>query len=216
MSKGKVFVALIAVLALPAVGFGQWGASLDLTSGGSSSIIVDKPGESFSLEVGLSSDQVVGGVQYALDVMRVSGGNANAAFEGSFNGGDLASFGSLFSPPFPVDNNLFALADASSKMAAGPVSLAGLDPELIFRGAPGNVGDIDPGVLPGSLLNYTLTALAPGDYTIGITNAILTNSLGQKGSTQPDFSSLSVHVTPEPASALLLLTAVPFLRRRRA
>ncbi len=208
MSKGKVLLTIFALLAVPAVGYGQWTATMDLNVGGAHEIDV-LPGESFTLSLGLNSSQAVGGVQYMLSP---SGGD----FMGAFDGGDLASFGSLFSPPFPVNSNLFGLGDMLSQMTTTPVPLAGLAPELIFRNT-GETGQTNLGIFPGSLVNYTITApTTVGEFTLGIADAILTNGQGNIAIGRGlQFNPLTVR-TPEPGSILLLLTAVPFLRRRRA
>lgn len=208
MSKGKVLLALFALLAVPAVGYGQWGATIDLNVGGAHEITL-APGADFTLTLGLDSNQPVGGVQYALSP---SGGD----FMGAFDAGDLNSFGSLFGPPFPADTNLFQLGEMNSKMSPGPVSLSGLDPELIFRNE-GETGQDSMGVFPDSLVNYTITApTTEGAFVLGISNAILTNGQGNIGLDRGlQFNPLTV-ITPEPASVLLLLAGVPFLRRRRA
>lgn len=207
MSGRREYWVALALLVVPAVGLGQWSGSLNLTSDGMSEIAVD-PGESFVLTVGLDSNQPVGCVQFRLTV---NDGADDHLFEGQFDPIDTFSYGSLFSLAFPPDPNLFAPGDLTSQMAAGPVSLAGLPPELICP-IFGEAGSLDMGIFPGSLVSYTVT-MPPvaGYYEFSLTDVILTNGGG--GSVEPEVSSLIV--TPEPASVLLLLAGLPLLRRRR-
>ena len=210
MSKGKVLLALFALLVVPAVGYGQWEAMIDLNVGGATpNEIILAPGANFTLFVDLDSNQPVGGVQYALSP-------SHGDFMGAFDAADLNSFGSLFGPPFPVDPNLFGLGEMSSKMSPGPVSLSGLDPELIFRNE-GETGQSDMIVFPGSLVKYTMTAPTTEDvFILSISDAILTNGQGNIGLDRGLLVDTLTVITPEPASVLLLLAGVPFLRRRRA
>ena len=205
MSKGKVLLAMFALLAVPAVGFGQWNGEISLTSGGLNEITV-APGATFPLMVSVDSNQPVSGVQYAL----------TGEFLGAFDAGVLSSYGALINKGVLPEPNLYAIGDVSSKMSTTPVSLAGLQPELVFRNT-GETGGVSLGIFPDSLLNYTMTAPdSLGDFTLSIRDAILTNSNGDIGlSNGLGVATLLVH-TPEPSSILLLLAAVPFLRRRRA
>jgi len=201
----REWAVVLALLVTPAIGFGQWSATLDLMHDRS----IVGVGESFTLSLGLDSNQPVGSIQYALSV---DGGTNNAAFEGAFDAFDLSSYGSLFSPPVPLDSNLFSLSDVMSQMTTTPVSLDGLSPEMIFR-LFGETGQSDMGVFPGGLVSYAITALEPGTFDFGLSDAILANG---QGHIVPIAGSFTVMVTPEPASALLLLlAAVPFLFRRR-
>ena len=214
MSKGKVLLALFALLAVPAVGFGQWSATIDLNVGGATPHeITLAPGATFTLFVDLDSNQPVSGIQYALCA---DGGASDGLFKGAFNAGDLNSYGSLFNKEIIPNPNLYALGDLTSQMTGGPVPLSGLAPELIFRTA-GETGSSDMGIFPDSLVNYTMTApTTEGVFILCITDAILTNGQGNIGLDRGlQFDTLTV-ITPEPASVLLLLAGVPFLRRRRA
>ena len=93
-----------------------------------------------------------------------------------------------------------------------------LGPELYFNGVVG--GGPAPQTL-GVLAQYTIDvpALGPGqsllisaDLDPGFGNGYLTNGGAGGGAWHP---SLGLTLVPEPASILLLLGALPFLRRRR-
>ena len=210
MIKGREWLVTFVLLVLPAIGFGQWVGTLDLTSQGMNQITVDA-GEDFVLTVGLVSNQPVSGVQYAFSV---NGGADDALFGGLFDPGSLDSYGDLFSKGLLPDPNLFDPGDVFSQLYPGPVPLEGLFPELILHSGDG----VPPNYLPGSLLNYTMTApTMPGEYALSVADAILTNSNGSLGlGTGLGVNPLSVIVTPEPGSVLLLMVGgVGLLWRRR-
>jgi hypothetical protein len=214
MIKEREWLAVLVLVTMPAVGLGQWNATIDLNVAGADVLEV-APGESFVLTVGLDSNEGVSGVQYAFSV---SAGADDALFEGLFDPTDWASYGSLFDVPFLLRNrDLFDPDDVISQLYPGPVSLDGLLPELIFQSDGGEAGGGDMGVFPASLLNYTMTApTALDEYVLSVREAILTGSHGSIGlGSGLAVDVLHVTVTPEPGSVLLLLAAVPFLLRRR-
>jgi len=198
MSKGKVLLALFALLAMPALSFGQ--GLLDL-SGDKAQIL---QGESFTLTIDLSTEVGLQFGQYLLSVESVPGGLASDQhFTGQFGAeGDW----------FGVPGGFGANSLASNTQMSSPVSLDGLMPELIFHAGS------ETTLTSGSLATYMITAdaAAPlGLYSLGLDPAqtLFTNA---DGVVQMGINPYRFEVTPEPASALLLLAGVPFLRRRRA
>ena len=206
----REWVVALALLVTPAVGFGQWGATIDLNSGGSHMIDV-APGADFALTVGLDSNQPIGCIQFRLTV---NDGADDHLFEGLFDPTDPNSYGCLFGSDDP---NRFRPQDFISQMASGPVSLDYVGPEWICR-MMGETGGTDMGIFPCSLVSYILTVpdTPDADYVISVADAILTNGQGNIGIDRGlQINTLNVHITPEPDSVLLLLAAVPFLFRRR-
>ena len=200
MSKGKVLVAVLAILAVPAVGYGQWTASMNVDLDKSQVL----PGESFSLGIILNSDQSIGGVQWQLSA---SGpGDQSNLFVTEGQRGELFS---------DSDQNKFLNVEFVSTYAAG-AGMGTVNPELIFKFF-GEAGQTDLGIFPGGLLAYNVdvpVGMTPGLYDISLTDTILTNS-AVEATLIPDVIGARIEVLPEPTSALLLLAAVPFLRRRR-
>lgn len=185
--RNKVLLAVVALLAIPAFTYAAGSMTL---SGVPGQIPV---GGSFTLTVGLSSDVALDGLQWKLAV----DGGAN---DGKFTG-QVGALGDWFT-------NGFTAGELTSTMTSA-VSLAGLNPDYAFK----NSGTA--AARTGSLLSYTITAVGAteGFYSFGFDAA---NTILVPDGSTPQLGSFRVQVIPEPASALLLLAAVPFLRRRHA
>jgi hypothetical protein len=71
---------------------------------------------------------------------------------------------------------------------------------------------------PLEFINVSYAALAPGDYTVGIKAGYVGTTTNDGADTWAcDYTyggGVTLHVTPEPATMLLLAGALPFLRRR--
>jgi len=190
--RNKVLLAVVALLAIPA--FTYAAASMTLSGSGIPAGGLDANG-SFTLTLGLSTDVALDGLQWQLMV-------DNKAHDSLFAGA-VGTLGDWFT-------NGFASGDLTSAMGTGTDgSLAGQNPEFAFK----NSGTA--AARTGSLLSYTITALnAPaGTYEFGL---VADQTMLSSGAPISPLGSFRVQVIPEPASVLLLLAAVPFLRRRHA
>ena len=203
-SDMKWFMAIAAVLALPAMAFGA--ASFSLTSGGASAITI-APNDSFDVNVTIN---------YSSPVTGITG----------FDAGLSASTDNIFQ----CTARSWVLTKASSTRSdSWFTSAAYYNDVYVNPVANQNIGGIrsigawtDPSPLDCenlSLYNaigtpgvYTLTLVSPGAAGLNILDG---QSPAQKidGVTS---STLQVTITPEPASMLLLVGALPFLRRRRS
>ena len=96
-----------------------------------------------------------------------------------------------------------------------PVLPSGLDTNA---GTIGAGEDTFTGIAaPWTMATLTIQADAaatPGTYTLSIINGAITDD-GFGDSIVNAGSTLSVTITPEPISAMLLLAGVPLIRRRR-
>ena len=200
----KWFMAIAVVLTVPVMAYGA--ATFTLTSGGSAAITVD-PGVAFPVELGITHDFSTG----------VPG----------FDVGPTASTDDVF------------------KMISRTVGLAYWNPNSLDKTIFTNNPDLKTAALSGQNLggtyNYpgyywTAEPLAtqtiqmsgdtPGVHTLslgqaGAANVVIQEALpGQTPASQNGFTgpmpTLTVTITPEPASMLLLVGALPFLRRRRS
>ena len=222
----KVIVALAALLVLPAVAFGQPAVqpsyiNIDIVGTGGETGSDNFAGP-WDVWARLSSDGDADGVQYTLQVTRTSDGSvANDMFEMAafLDFGNAVTTAGPFPPPPPeLFNGNADFIPGSANFGwdtfARPREPVGSgNPDVWLKGA-GYYG----GPKPGALVGVTIAAtgdLTGDNYLIGIAPG----GRGVSTNGNPDAFDLgggTYLIIPEPASALLLLLAVPFLRRRRA
>jgi hypothetical protein len=215
----RKLVLLLAILALPGLALGQ---TLDVGIGGVPGVSIVNTGAPITLDVLITTPMQIDGAQYSLTAELLLGGVPQ---------GPMSADGMVtYDPVAPFANGtVFAIGDynsaigvpAGAPMGAGLTMAAingGMGPELYFNGVVG--GGPAPQVL-GLLAQYVVTVapLGPGmsvqiraDVDPGFGNGYLTNGGAGGGAWH---QSLPLTITPEPASILLLLGALPFLRRRR-
>ena len=226
MRKFVLSLAIAALLALPGLAFGSPGGTISVKSGGNTSISIDKSVTEITIDVILVSDSAAGTVMYCLtadDGGGISSGDADWDYKtGGFSNGDFM--------------DLVDWDNGGRPSSMGGVDIQGLpleaahDPDIIaggsgtpgyafmYQGPADNVTDTPAGTYtvcsyvllsPQTVGSWDISAKeGPGgvDYFgIGVGG-----SAGFSGGTD-----LTVDITPEPATALLLLGALPFLRRRR-
>lgn len=122
------------------------------------------------------------------------------------------------------DDTIFGKGDYIPGFNAAPTTFAAANPEVVFR----NTGEtqaiyVAPAeAAQNKLITYQIAStmgLAAGTYeiTVGDKAGLGFSACNDaSGCVTPSAGLLRLIVVPEPASALLLLAAVPFLRRRRA
>ena len=199
----KWFMAIGAVLVLPALAFG--GASYTLTSGGSSAITIDtKVSSTFTVDIGITHDYTegVGGFNCALNA------SVSDVFSQTGRTVHLSDWDAN-----TLDGKLFTGNPLIKTAALAGQDLGGICvayPSYVWSGSP----------LATQTVNMSTTA-SPGVYTLSLGSpglAGLNVFMGAEG-TEADVGAaptLEVTVIPEPASMLLLVGALPFLRRRRS
>ncbi len=227
MSK-KVLIAGL-LLMLPAVGFAQE-VSLSVVAGNTfdgpftdSVVLPTAPsGTEIVIWTFVESSVPLDGLGYKL---HVNSDADNGKFEiADYAPGKLSSFGDQFDGlgeafaliPDPTETDFSTAAYA---FATTPISLADLNEVIFETNTVPNVAAEGESVI-GYILKTT-TDLAPGDYVVSALGPIDGSPNAEWSSTPQNGpltagNDLTITVLPEPTSALLLLAAVPFLRRRRA
>jgi hypothetical protein len=199
----KWFMAIGAVLVLPALAYG--GASLTLTVGGSgttgaTAITID-PDDSFTLDLGVIHD---------------------FSYFAGFNAGlqcDTADVFKALSRTVHLSNwsanktnkNLFTEQPWLKTSALAEQDYGAIHDTSYWSGSPLDTQtitlDTEASVTPGV---YNITLGSPGLAGLNVMDESYTlyapDSVG----------TFEVTITPEPASMLLLIGALPFLRRRRS
>lgn len=182
----KKYVAILALLAMPALAMAGTANTLDLLSGGSSTVAAD-PGSSITVNVVLDTTEPQGVAGYGL--------SATASSAGVF---DITSETRSVIVAFPSGSAVGGL-DVTS-----PVSSC-----IEFVNVPA-------GSFPATILTWEVAVdanAAAGDYTIIASGPGISTTGGV--AIPVTLGALTVTVTPEPATMLLLAGALPFLRRRR-
>lgn len=212
----KKLFALVAVLAMPALALGASTAVFSPEVGGSSALLIPGPvapgGLALTLDMVVSSPDgaLLDGVSVGLDVTSPYGGIGVMNATGGLTLGTLFLAGDSVTPlpPFPGMD--------IQNAALGGTYLGESYFKTFGTAAPG------AGTLLSSLPITNTMPLAIGDVvTITASSGALAapplpqcidNTNGGCGAIG---NTLTITITPEPASALLLLAAVPFFRRRR-
>jgi hypothetical protein len=215
----RKLVLLLAILALPGLALGQ--PQLDVGVGGAPGAVVAVPPLGpIVIDVLLTSGIPLDGAQYSLSAELVIGGVPM----GPGSGDPLV----MYDPVTPwINGTLFTGVGLDYVMLIGTgagngatmamMNMSG--PEMYFKGS----GSIAPQPVPALLAQYVIhvAPLAPGDrllITAGADpmgmfgNGYIINGGAGGGPWHP---GVPLVITPEPASILLLLGALPFLRRRR-
>lgn len=165
--------------------------------------------------------------QYTAAVNQAAKGNP---FAGASKLHDWTTDNGVFDTAF--DTTIFLRTDYTAGFGpnavtptAVPVTLAGAAPDVIFRtsGETEAIYIAPADAAHNKVVTYQIASvgeLLPGTYTLSIGDKAglgfkaCNNTAGCVNASSGVTSVLTV--LPEPASALLLLAAVPFLRRRRA
>jgi len=205
--KGKVAFAVVAILMLPASTFGAVTMSVTgecigsaCAGDGSSGLSIDGPinagALSVKISVGLSNDasDTIDGIQWSW--------------------AETGTAGLSYQSPSVTNGAVFSASDYQGFADNTGGALAAAFPESFFKGTPGAVA------ASGNLISYDVTntgAMAVGDVlTLNVGDAAFGFFTTPSGASPSVGSPLTITVTPEPATALLLVGAIPFLRRRRA
>ena len=220
MRKFVLALAIAAMLALPGLVFGQ-GAQIDVQDSGGGTEIDFNPltDTSIVIDCMLTNTMTIGGAQYSL--MAAKNGGAQSSGDADLK----------FAATPWVNGSLFGSGDYWAGVGANTNQGAGVTMAVV-NGASGY-----------SEMYFSMTSLAPqaggllASYelqpavtlTVGDTYVIVANGdppgqtrgngwlneTGTGGGSWDDGTGLTVNIVPEPATALLLLGLLPFLRRRR-
>jgi hypothetical protein len=207
----RKLVLLLAILALPGLAFGQ--VSLDVGVGGVPGGV--SGGGAIAIDVLLNTPIPLDGVQYSLSAelngMGAGSGDALVTYDVItpwVNGTTFTGLGGDYTQLIGVG--------AGNGMTMAAMNMMG--PELYFKSF-----GTTPAPLAAALVatyNVTVAPLNPGDVLVITAGAdpmgMFGNGYSYAGGTQggPFHPGLGLTI-PEPASILLLLGALPFLRRRR-
>jgi len=199
----RKLVLVVAILALPGLAFAS---KLDVQSGGASAITLPLNSAGPIVIDVMLTDTIAGAIDGALYNIHANNGAADALF-------DITTY---------ANGNLFLAGDYLMGVAAGgnvpPFNMAAVPSSEGYAKTSGALLD----GASGTLATYTIQPVAPlaaGVYVISVTyDPDGYNGVSAGGSIfgfDPASVPLTINVLPEPASALLLLGAIPFLRRRR-
>ena len=221
----KKYLGCLLVLAIcPALSYG--GVNLTLLDGeGSASVTVDPASldpQAFDVVVGWDSDESIDALQMQLKVSGPSG-DADSLWNVTTRTVELPTIGG----GNPVDSNRVLFGTYYNPIAENSTIYPGNIGTKNAGGMESWFESVEGALVPAqtgkTLITYTLDAadlstIPAGDYTLtlgGTGILVFKASLG--GSPVPvTSSSMTITVLPEPASALLLLLAAPFIRRRTA
>ena len=200
----KWFMGIAAVLTLPALAFGN--ASFTLTSGGNSAITID-PNDSFVVDVAIVMDGTTTTNCQGFDMALIVT-DGNDLFKQTSQSIAIKYFG-----PTSDDKSLFTVNPLLKTAALAGQNLGGT---YTYSAYPG--WSASPLAITAVTVQAQASAVA-GTYTVSLDGpgAASLNILDQTGAfaVVGAAPTLSVTITPEPASMLLLVGALPFLRRRR-
>jgi hypothetical protein len=212
----RKLVLLLAILALPGLAFGD-PEHLDVGIGGLPGGVISMPPavNPITIDVLLTSAIAIDGAQYSLYT------DLNGMGPGS--GDHLVTYDAL--TPW-INGVLFMGLGIDYQMHIGTGAGAGMTmaainmqaPEMYFK----NYGSVPP-VVAGLLAQYVIhvAPLNPGDTLAIYAGADPMGMFGNGYITYggagggPWHQGAPLIITPEPATMLLLLGALPFLRRRR-
>lgn len=211
----KKSMFLVALLVIPAVAFAGT-ATMSLKLSGGATAITVAPNTPVALTAVWSLDDYAGAPNGIANVDAVLHASANNVFKfGTTARVWGAPFSSgKFDAATPAALNNLALNPDSANLGALALNPAFDDPMAV-----GNYTTLNA-PLPWTLntINLIVNA-APGVYTLTIPGAFAGTSddLGAPVALDTALNNgITVTVTPEPATMLLLAAAVPFLRRRSA
>ena len=224
--RESVLVLLLAILALPGLALGQQ-QYLDVVSGGASAILVNDqplPQGPITIDVLLTTAIVLDGAQYSLSA------NLNGMGPGSGDGlitYDMATpwiHGPLPGNPGAtgftgLGGDYVQLIGVGMGNGATMAAINLMGPELYFK-TFGQTPLLNNALLASYVIHVT------GPVVIGDQIAIMAGAdpnnmfgngyiSGAAGGPWDQGAPLIIDIVPEPASILLLLGALPFLRRRR-
>jgi hypothetical protein len=203
----RKYVLLLAILALPGMSFGQTNTQLDIVYNAATAaplvggVVQFDPGvhSSIIFDVVFQNplSQSVTGLQYLIDLAPVAE-EANW----SWDAGTPWTNGTLFSAGMWQAGVQFGGAGLAMNVWGSP--------EAVFVGA-------SPAITTGGLVaTYEIVATGGtlSNFSIGVPTGSPPADAVPVGLLDPGIF-LPVNIVPEPASVLLLLGALPFLRRRR-
>jgi hypothetical protein len=206
--KSRVLLGVFAALSLPAIAMAA--PSWDLSVGGSHDVVIPFPGgnQSLTIDVFLNTDgAVVSGWQHAL--VQTAG-----ASKWTYQGGQPT----LVAPGF-LQSDIVSAPIAAGSAVQGPGG-AVTDEVSVFAFSGADRGPYAAGT---KVETFAIdgTGLTPGEsftFSIGDSGAgfFMANATSPDGIQFGQGGTLTVRVEiPEPSSALLLLGALPFIRRRQ-
>ena len=198
---------ILLVMALALVPAGAFGATMSLTAaGGSSALNIDKTvgAGSGSITVELYIGSVGDGVsgyttRLHSDVSGVLDLNGRTLY------GNLSQPTAALSLPDGLDNYCTAADIGATKPTAGGPMLS-----------DGKVAEYTLDYSVGGLALGSTITVTPGLQGFAIPPPGPLKAPTIDGVDATAYNALTITITPEPMSAMLLLAAVPFLRRRRA
>ena len=202
----KWMMAIGAVLAMPALVFGYVGtANFTLESSGNTSITID-PGDPFSLDIAIdwSGAENIYGDDAALTASTSNVFMMTSRTHGSGVSGNITANRTDAVILSDANKWLKTAADATQDLGGEFQSTEWTQNPLQYSTIGIDSADaIAPGV-------YTITMGSPGLAGLNVLEGVGLEFMDTSSDT------FTVTVTPEPASMLLLVGALPFLRRRRS
>jgi len=220
--KRYLVLAVMALLALPVMTM-AWTIELDLAQTGTGATAISvAPGTAISVDVRLTSNyqytaapppnpKGLDGIQYQIESdSKVTDGLWNFPTDGTamtlgtvFASSELTSQIATYAPYGAPYNNLAVINSYGAEVGFKGQGTWVLASNNALVATYAMIAPSAPGV-------YVLSGIK-NDYGWGNNPAPVASTGGYTGG-----DSLTVTVTPEPATALLLIGAIPFLRRRRA
>jgi len=210
----KWFMAIAAVLTVPALAFA--GASFTLTgnvgtSTGVTTLTIDElnaAGGVMSVDLGISTSVGCAGFDVALgtdtdDVFQMTGRTVHLSYWS-----ESKSDKSLF-----TTNKLLKASPIGDQNLGGTYSYPGGSWPGYYGTSPADAMTVDLKMV-GTITSFPYAISIAGAGVTGLT--ILDNSSPVQDIYDSSVPLAQVVITPEPASMLLLIGALPFLRRRRS
>ena len=199
----KWIMAMVAVLALPALAFGA--ASITLTEhGGTGTSISVAQGGSVWIDVQIDFDDTAGCGGFNFGLREATGG----IFDITDRNMPLGSFNAISPPP----DMPWAVANAFNATNVGGAhtvsAWAHTGSDQVF---------LELEITAGAAATLATYTVDPGRTISAVpTSVSVYQSDGLTQDTPLTLAGIDITVTPEPASMLLLAGALPFLRRRRS
>ena len=224
MRKVILALAIAALLALPGITFGQW-----------NTVVVENPSGASVINFPIGTPSLVIDVLVTAPGMPLDGGGFYITTDKNAGGLTTGDNDWIYDPAVPFTNSglynfvapgnmgddyLTGVGNAAYNGAPLAAPIAAWVPEAWFGAAPAF-----PGPAGAVIATYEIQPIgvAVGDtYLIYASSSPLmppgqgySGYYGMYGGPWNAEIPLQVNITPEPATALLLLGVIPFLRRRR-
>jgi hypothetical protein len=221
MRKFVLSLAIVALLALPGLTFGQ--ASLDVVENGTgNNLVIMDPAVSTVLKIDVLLNTAVGhnGSQYSVTTDYNGGGPGSGDVSWiydpavPFTNGTVYPIGDYVGgiglPPWSPPGPGSTLAAVNQTWAESYFAYSGLKPAVTGGYLATYEIQLVGAVNPGDIFLIT-AGTEPGPAFLG--NALMDANYGQVA--WGPGAALTVQIIPEPTTLLLLFGALPFLRRRR-